>query len=78
MELERGGMASLDHETKLALLDWFQLLQNRLDGSDDWMMTSGAGQAHYHECPGDRRINWKRGYSSLFDILLVFDFEILN
>lgn len=64
-------LSSLDDETVSALVDWFFLMQNLIDGSDDVMSTCGSGHTHYRECEGDPLVTWKRGYSSVFDILMV-------
>ena len=64
-------LSSLDDETVSALVDWFFLMQNLIDGSDDAMSTCGSGHTHYRECEGDPLVTWKRGYSSVFDILMV-------
>ena len=72
-ELKRGGLSSMDRPTAHALLNWWHLMENCIDGSDDWMKTCGPGHLHYRECDGDPLVTWKRGYSSLFDILMVIN-----
>ena len=59
-----------------SMLNWFHLMTNVIDGSNDWMETSGSGHLMYRECEGDPLITWKRGYSSLFDILTVISFSL--
>lgn len=61
----------MDRATALDLLDWAHRAQNIEDGSDNWMETCGVGSLEYHECVGDYTTVWKRGYSALFDILMV-------
>lgn len=61
----------MDSRTAESFLAWAQLMQNIIDGSDDWMETSGPGHVHYRECAGDPLVTWKRGYKSLFNLLLV-------
>ncbi len=61
----------MNRSTALDLLDWAHRSQNIEDGSDNWNDTSGVGSLEYHECEGDYTTVWKRGYSVLFDILMV-------
>lgn len=61
----------MDRATAMDLLDWAHRAQNIEDGSDNWMETCGVGSLEYHECVGDYTTVWKRGYSALFDILMV-------
>ena len=61
----------MNRSMALDLLDWAHRSQNIEDGSDNWMETSGTGSLEYHECAGDYTTVWKRGYSVLFDILMV-------
>ena len=61
----------MDRATAAALLEWCHILQNMIDGSEHWMETCGPGHVHYRECEGDPLVTWKRGYSVLFDILMV-------
>lgn len=61
----------MDRSAALALLDWYHLMENCIDGSDNWVETCGSGHTYYRECGGDPLVTWKRGYSSLFDILMV-------
>lgn len=74
-ELNSGSLSSIDHSTSMAFLDWYHLLENFIDGSDSWKETCGSGHLHYRECPGDPLVTWKRGYSALFDILMVTKYE---
>jgi hypothetical protein len=70
----------MNRSTALDLLDWAHRSQNIEDGSDNWNDTSGVGSLEYHECAGDYTTVWKRGYSVLFDILMVlrcFYFSII-
>lgn len=46
-------------------------MQNVIDGSDSWFETCGPGHLLYQECPGNPLVTWKRGYSAVFDILMV-------
>lgn len=61
----------MDSTTALDLLDWAHRAQNIENGSDNWLDTCGVGSLEYHECVGDYTTVWKRGYSVLFDILMV-------
>lgn len=67
----------MNDATIWSMVNWFHLLTNIIDGSNDWMETSGSGHEMYHECEGDPLVTWKRGYSSLFDILMVIKFLML-
>lgn len=69
--LNRGSFTTMNRSTALDLLDWAHRSQNIEDGSDNWNDTSGVGSLEYHECEGDYTTVWKRGYSVLFDILMV-------
>ena len=69
--LDRGSFTTMNRSMALDLLDWAHRSQNIEDGSDNWMETSGTGSLEYHECAGDYTTVWKRGYSVLFDILMV-------
>jgi hypothetical protein len=46
-------------------------MENVIDGADNWKETCGSGHLHYKECSGDPLVTWKRGYSTLFKILMV-------
>lgn len=70
-QLDGNKLATIDRSTALAVFDWYHLLENVIDGSENWKETCGSGHLHYHECPGDPLVTWKRGYSALFDILMV-------
>lgn len=61
----------MERSTALAFLDWYQKLENVIDGSDNWRETCGSGHVHYRECSGNPLVTWKRGTSVLFDILTV-------
>lgn len=69
--LDRGDLKTIDRATALELLDWAHRSQNIENGSDSWLETCGVGSLEYHECVGDYTTVWKRGYSVLFDILMV-------
>lgn len=62
---------SEDPRLAMAVLDWFHLMQNVIDGADSWFETCGTGHLLYLECPGNPLVTWKRGYSAVFDILTV-------
>lgn len=63
--------SNIDRSIWLAFFDWYHLFENVIDGSDDWKETCGSGHLHYRECDGDPLVTWKRGYSALFEILMV-------
>ena len=70
--LRQGSLKTLDNETALDLLDWAHRSENIEGGSDDWLTTCGQGWLEYEECDGNYTHVWKRGYSVLFDILMVW------
>ena len=49
----------------------YRRAENIENSSDSWFETSGVGFLEYEECAGDGDIVWKRGYSALFEILMV-------
>ena len=60
----------MDRMTAMDLLDWAQRAQNIEDGADDWKETYGVESLNYF-VEEDYTTVWKRGYSVLFDILMV-------
>ncbi|EFX83379.1 hypothetical protein DAPPUDRAFT_301970 [Daphnia pulex] len=62
--------SEFDRSTALAFLDWYHIMENVIDGADNWKETCGSGHLHYKECSGDPLVTWKRGYSTLFKILM--------
>jgi hypothetical protein len=68
--LDQGALTTMDRRTALDLLDWAQRAQNIEDGADDWKETYGVESLHYF-LEEDYTTVWKRGYSVLFDILMV-------
>jgi hypothetical protein len=53
-------------------LDWFQKLENFIDGSDSWFETSGCGLTEYWDCEGNLLMSWKSGgYQKVLDLLMV-------
>jgi len=68
--MEQKIFKTMDDSTIQSMLNWFHLMTNVIDGSNDWMETSGSGRNMYRECDGDPLVTWKRGYSSAFDILM--------
>ncbi len=68
--LDQGAFTTMDRMTALDLLDWAQRAQNIEDGADDWKETYGVKSLHYF-LEEDYTTVWKRGYSVLFDILMV-------
>lgn len=69
--VEQQTLKTMDRNTAMDLLDWAHRSQNIEDGSDSWFETCGKGSLEYYECVGDYTTVWKRGYSTLFDILMV-------
>lgn len=69
--LSKCSHSELDRSTALAFLDWYHIMENVIDGADNWKETCGSGHLHYKECSGDPLVTWKRGYSTLFKILMV-------
>lgn len=68
--MDQGALTTMDRRTALDLLDWAQRAQNIEDGADDWKETYGVESLHYF-LEEDYTTVWKRGYSVLFDILMV-------
>lgn len=68
--LDGGSVSTLDRSVARAFFEWYHLMENVIDGSDNWEETCGSGHLHYQECPGDPLVTWKRGYSTLFNILM--------
>ena len=69
--LSEGSLGSLDRQTAGGLLDWERRALGVETSTPDWFDVSGSGFMNYSDFEGDDTINWKRGYSTLFSILLV-------
>lgn len=64
----------MDPTTARDLMDWWHRFQNIEDGSDNWFDTCGVGSLQFIPCDGNQTQIWKRGYSAIFDILMVNNF----
>lgn len=62
----------IDPELAQQFIDFFHKYENSIECSDTWFETSCRGYLEYHDCAGDRLLNWKdKGSKSILDILMV-------
>ena len=55
----------------LDLLDFMHREEILEIACDDWLEACGQGYLEFQECKGKYFNEWKRGYSTLFNILMV-------
>lgn len=66
-----GLLKTVDQETASDLVDFVRREEILEIGCDDWLEACGQGYLEYQECEGNYFNEWKRGYSVLFDLLMV-------
>ncbi|XP_066992054.2 uncharacterized protein [Anabrus simplex] len=68
---EEHTVSDKDVPLAYSMLDWFEKMENSIDGSDSWFETSGQGLTEYWECDGNLLWTWKTGgYHQALDLLM--------